>query len=85
MIALGSYPDESPRSVTGQDLHSPGAESAILAAKLCTTRMWERVDGGYRVLDWPAVQVWVDHVHELRDKDNRSPAREMEFVESAKR
>jgi hypothetical protein len=74
----GFVPDQSLSRVTGEDLHSPGAEPAVLAAELYTARMWERVDGGYRVLDWPAVQLCVDHVRELREKDKRSPAREPE-------
>ena len=28
--------------------------------------MWERVDGGYRVLDWEAVEVCLDRVREIR-------------------
>ena len=32
-------------------------ETTIIAAELCTAGMWERVDGGYRVLDWEAVEV----------------------------
>ena len=32
-------------------------ETTITAAELCTVGMWERVDGGYRVLDWEAVEI----------------------------
>ena len=27
-------------------------ETTITAAEPCTVAVWERVDGGYRVLDW---------------------------------
>jgi hypothetical protein len=59
--------------LTGQDLDSPGTDPAILAAELCTADMWQRTDGGYRVLDWPAVQACIDHVRELRAVDKREP------------
>ena len=71
----GFVPAEYLASLTGQDLHSPAADPAILAVELCTAGMWRRVDGGYRVLDWPAVQMSVDHVRELRTVDKRAPAR----------
>jgi hypothetical protein len=32
-------------------------ETTITAAELCTAGMWERVDGGNRVLDWQAVEI----------------------------
>jgi hypothetical protein len=31
-------------------------ETTITAVELCTCGMWERIDGGYRVLDWEAVE-----------------------------
>jgi hypothetical protein len=71
----GFVPAEYLASLTGQDLHSPAADPAALAAELCSAGMWRRVDGGYRVLDWPAVQMSVDHVRELRTVDKRPPAR----------
>jgi hypothetical protein len=46
------------------------AQPAILAAELCTAGMWQRVDGGYRVLDTQAVQVCVDRVRELRKRQS---------------
>ena len=67
----GFVPDEYLASLTGEDLRSPGAEPVTLAAELCTAGMWKRVDGGYRVLDTGAVQLCIDHVRELRDRDNR--------------
>jgi len=41
-------------------------ETTITAAELCTSGMWERIDGGYRVLDWEAVEVCLDQVRERR-------------------
>ena len=70
----GFVPAEYLASLTDQDLHSPAADPAILAAELCAVGMWQRVDGGYRVLDWPAVQMSVDYVRELRAVDKRPPA-----------
>ena len=32
-------------------------ETTITAVELCTIGMWERVNGGYRVLDWEAVEI----------------------------
>jgi hypothetical protein len=65
----GFVPDEYLAGLTGEDLHSPGANPAILASELCTAGMWRRADGGYRVLDWPAVQASIDHERELRTVD----------------
>jgi hypothetical protein len=72
----GFVPDEYLAGLTGEDLHSPGANPAILGSELCTAGMWRRADGGYRVLDWPAVQASIDHVRELRTVDK--PARNRE-------
>jgi hypothetical protein len=72
----GFVPDEYVTSLTGQDLHSPAADPAILAAELCTAGMWQRTGGGYRVLDWPAVQMCIDHVRELRTVDKSATVRQ---------
>ena len=69
----GFVPDEYVASLTVEDLHSPGRDPVILAAELCADCIWRRTDGGYRVLDWPAVQASIDHVRELRTVDK--PAR----------
>jgi hypothetical protein len=74
----GFVPDEYLAGLTGEDLHSTGADPAILAAELCTAGMWRRTNDGYRVLDWPAVQASIDHVRELRAVDRRAPARNRE-------
>ncbi len=49
-------------------------ETTITAAELCTASMWERVDGGYRRLDWEAVEVCLDHVREIRGEDAQASA-----------
>src|SRR5580704_16365361 len=53
-------------------------ETTITAAELCTVGMWERVDGGYRVLDWEAVEVCLDQVRQRRGEDERALAWERE-------
>ena len=53
-------------------------ETTITAAELCTAGMWERVDGGYRVLDWEAVEVCLDHVRQRRGEDRQALAWERE-------
>jgi hypothetical protein len=74
----GFVPGEYLASLTGQDLHSLGADPAMLAAELCTAGLWQHTAGGYRVLDWPAVQMSIGHVRELRAVDKagkRAPSR----------
>ena len=73
---LAGLTGEDLASLTGEDLHSPGAILAILAAELCTAGVWRRTDGGYRVLDWPAVQASIEHVRELRAVDKSARNRE---------
>ena len=57
-----------------EQLDGLAIETTITAAELCTVGMWERVDGGYRVLDWEAVEVCLDHVREIRGEDAQAPA-----------
>lgn len=47
-------------------------ETTITAAKLCTVGTWERIDGGYRVLDWEAVEVCLDQVRQRRGEDEQA-------------
>ncbi len=47
-------------------------ETTITAAELCTAGMWERVDGGYRVLDWEAVEVCLDQVRQRWGEDEQA-------------
>ena len=53
-------------------------ETTITAAELCTIGTWERVDGGYRVLDWEAVEVCLDQVRQRRGEDGQALAWERE-------
>jgi hypothetical protein len=53
-------------------------ETTITAVELCTVGMWERVDGGYRVLDWEAVEVCLDQVRQRRGEDEQALAWERE-------
>ena len=55
-----------------------GIETTITAAELCTVGTWERIDGGYRVLDWEAVEVCLDQVRQLSGEDPRALAWEAE-------
>jgi len=49
----GFVPDDYLEHLDGLSI-----ETTITAAELCTCGMWQRVDGGYRVLDWEAVDIW---------------------------
>lgn len=55
-----------------------GVETTITTVELCTVGMWERVDGGYRVLDWEAVEVCLDQVRQRRGEDPQALAWERE-------
>jgi hypothetical protein len=65
----GFVPDGYLAGLAGDELGHPGADPAVLAAELCGAGIWERAEGGYRVLDEEAVQVCVDRVRELREQD----------------
>ena len=65
----GFVPDVYLDELDGDELGHPGADPWVLAAELCGAGIWERVEGGYRVLDEEAVQVCVDRVRELREQD----------------
>jgi hypothetical protein len=53
-----------------EQLESPGTETTATAAELCTLGTWERVDGGYRVLDWEAVGYALDGVCQRRQGED---------------
>jgi hypothetical protein len=53
-------------------------ETTIAAAELCTADMWERLDGGYRVLDWEAVEICLDQVRQRTVEDQQALAWERE-------
>jgi hypothetical protein len=47
-----------------EHLDGLGIETTITAAELCALGTWERVDGGYRVLDREAVKYALDQVRQ---------------------
>jgi hypothetical protein len=53
-------------------------ETTITAAELCAVGLWERVEGGYRVIDWEAVEICLDHVREPGGEDPLAHAWEQE-------
>ena len=53
-------------------------ETTITAAELCTIGTWERVNGGYRVLDWEAVEICLDQVRQRTGEDQQALAWERE-------
>jgi hypothetical protein len=65
----GFVPDEYLDELDGTELGHPGADPTVLAAELCGAGIWERAEGGYRVLDVEAVRVCIDRVRELREQD----------------
>ena len=67
-----------PGFVPDEYLSGLGTETTITAAELCTAGVWERVDGGYRVLDWEAVEVCLDQVRQIRGEDPQALAWERE-------
>jgi hypothetical protein len=69
----GFVPDDYLEHLDGLSI-----ETTITAAELCTSGMWERVDGGYRVLDWEAVGVCLDQVRQRRGEDPQALAWERE-------
>jgi hypothetical protein len=67
--ALCGHPGFVPDDYLGQ-LESLGTETMITAAELCTLGTWERIDGGYRVLDWEGVEYALDAVCRLRNGED---------------
>ena len=57
-----------------EHLDGLSVETTITAAELCTIGTWERVEGGYRVLDWEAVEVCRDQVRRTDGEDLRALA-----------
>jgi hypothetical protein len=50
------------RGASREHLDGLGIETTITAAEPCAIGTWERVDGGYRILDWEAVEYAIDGV-----------------------
>jgi len=67
-----------PGFVPDEYLNGLRMETTIAAADLCVLGTWERVDGGYRVLDWEAVEVCLDKVREDKGEDARAVTWEQE-------
>jgi hypothetical protein len=59
-----------------EHLDGLGIETTITAAELCDIGTWERVDGGYRVLDWEAVEYALDGVRQRTGEDPKALAAE---------
>src|SRR5205809_5510201 len=53
---VNSVSEGRPGFVSDEYLNAILAETTITAAELCAAGMWERVDGGYKVLDRKAVE-----------------------------
>ena len=65
----GFVPDVYLDELDGDELGHAGADPRVLAAELCRAGIWDRDEGGFRVLDEEAVQICVDRVRELREQD----------------
>ena len=65
----GFVPDDYLEHLDGLSI-----ETTITAAELCAIGTWERVDGGYRVLDWEAVEVCLDQVRRTEGEDPQALA-----------
>jgi hypothetical protein len=52
-----------------EHLDGLGIETTITAVELCAIGTWERAGGGYRVLDWEAVEVCLDLVRQDNGED----------------
>jgi len=57
-----------------EHLDGLGIETTTTAAELCAIGTWDRVGGGYRVLDWEAVEVCLDQVRRRRGEDPQALA-----------
>jgi hypothetical protein len=57
-----------------EHLDGLGIETTVTAAELCAIGTWERVGGGYRVLDWEAVEFCLDLVRQDNGEDPRALA-----------
>ena len=66
-----------------EHLDGLGIETTITAAELCTIGTWQRVDGGYRVLDWEAVEYALDGVRQRKGEDPKALAAERDHEAKA--
>jgi hypothetical protein len=65
----GFVPDDYLEHLDGLSI-----ETTITAVELCTAGLWERLVGGYRVLDWEAVEVCLDQVRRRNGGDPKALA-----------
>jgi hypothetical protein len=63
-----------PGFVPDEYLNSLATETTVPAAELCALGTWERVDGGYRVLDWESVEASLDWLARKQGEDPRALA-----------
>ena len=57
-----------------EHLDGLGVETTVTAAELCAIGTWERAGGGYRILDWEAVEYALDRVRQDRGEDPQALA-----------
>ena len=67
---INSVEDGHPGFVSDEYLNAVSAETTVTAAELCAAGMWQRVEGGYRVLDQEMVQQVVSYQRKM-DEDAR--------------
>jgi hypothetical protein len=65
-----------------EHLDGLGIQTTITAAELCAIGTWERAGGGYRILDWEAVEYALDWVRQHRGEDPRALAEERDHEAS---
>jgi hypothetical protein len=79
MLAEPCPPPRAPaaplRRAGGAPVPCPGYSTAS-AAEPCLAGLRERADGGYRVLNWEAVEGCLDRVREIRGEDAQADALE---------
>ena len=66
---VNSMKDGHPGFVSDEYLNAIAAETTITAAELCAAGMWQRVDGGYEVLDREAVEMSIEQFRKM-DEDH---------------
>ena len=66
-----------------EHLDGLGIETTITAAELCAIGTWERIGGGYRILDWEAVEYALDGVRRRTGEGPQALAEERDHEASA--
>jgi hypothetical protein len=65
-----------------EHLNGLGIETTITAVELCAIGTWERAGGGYRILDWEAVEYALDWVRQRSGEDPQARAEERDHEAS---